>query len=172
MNSPCGTSLVGQSKQLDEYLVANQRVCFREVCGLIYHSSRCPPFTPLNLLLVTLPILDDKAFRESFHAFAWFTLPSSLQDASFGLEKARMRSGPSLGGFPSVVFETVSVLVRLTTAPFRLFEKDRRSSFCLRIPAVRRCQSTHGFVPAGMVSQAPQHFNLPRRKHYQLLTIG
>lgn len=74
-----------------------------------------------------------KLLETAFTRFplVYHTQFTSLQDASFGLEKARMRSGPSVGSFPSVVFETVSVLVKLTTTPFRLFEKDRRSSFCL-----------------------------------------
>ena len=50
---------------------------------------------------------------------------SSVQDGIYVLGKAHMRSTLSLRSFPSVAFETVPVLVRLTVALSRPLKEDR-----------------------------------------------
>ena len=50
---------------------------------------------------------------------------SSAQDGINALGKARMRSIPSLRGFPNVAFEIVSMLVWLTMSLSRPLKEDR-----------------------------------------------
>ena len=49
----------------------------------------------------------------------------SVQDGIYELGKAHTRFTPSLSSFPSVAFEAVPMLVRLTMALSRRFKEDR-----------------------------------------------
>ena len=77
------------------------RAASEDVCLLCQHSGRFISVLPFSCHI------------QSKMSVAWF---SSVQDGIYALGKTHMRSTPTLTSFPNVAFETVPMLVRLTTA--------------------------------------------------------
>ena len=64
---------------------------------------------------------DDNFVKFAFLRFGSVQF-SSVQDITQALGNAHRRSAPSLGSVPSVTFETIPMLIRLTMALSRPFE--------------------------------------------------
>ena len=87
------------------------------------------------------------------------TLRSSVQDILYALEKAHIRSTPFLISFHSIAFETVAMLVWLTTALFRPFQKRSQIASSFYASLLLATDAVMSLELCSQVAfQASQHF--------------
>ena len=117
--------------------------------------------SPLRVLQIALSLSDNlwklKSFKEIYNSL--IEEFSSVEDCIYALQKAHMRSVPSLRSFPNVAFETVPTFTWLTMALSRLFKEGSSSASSSHASLL---QAIDGVMSLALcpqvVSQAPQHF--------------